>query len=296
VVCFAGVHVEDIRRLSGCLLFLGDLTRPSSTTPASHPYASLFSRDGNSQLWRSILHTAKRLAFTHMHRPDRNPLVVSLQACDVALPQLLKYHAVMKNNQDVVAVAKGVATNPVRTKSKGADERTNRDLQATLTVSPPLCCLWLQEIELGPSFQYHSTFLCPVTKEQCTDTADSERGAPTLEAEPSLAASLQMLQRQGGMPSSAAAAMLAFPMAAVASAGMAVAAAALSSAVGVAAANSSAAATGAFSNPPVLLKCGHCISAHAMEKIVRNLRLARKFKCPTCPQEQTHADTLILHL
>lgn len=48
------------------------------------------------------------------------------------------------------------------------------------------------------------------------------------------------------------------------------------------------------SNPPVLLKCGHVISKAAMEGIARVSRSGR-FKCPTCPREQTPAEALILH-
>lgn len=48
-------------------------------------------------------------------------------------------------------------------------------------------------------------------------------------------------------------------------------------------------------NPPVLLKCGHVISRSAMQQVARVSRLNR-FKCPTCPQEQTQAETLVLNI
>jgi hypothetical protein len=48
-------------------------------------------------------------------------------------------------------------------------------------------------------------------------------------------------------------------------------------------------------NPPVLLQCGHCISYQAMDKIVKTLRLTRRFKCPTCPKEQAPSEVLFIH-
>lgn len=35
-------------------------------------------------------------------------------------------------------------------------------------------------------------------------------------------------------------------------------------------------------NPPMLLKCGHVVSQHSVEKMTQN---KMKFKCPTCPVE-----------
>ena len=49
-------------------------------------------------------------------------------------------------------------------------------------------------------------------------------------------------------------------------------------------------------NPPVMLRCGHVISQMAMDNYVRNLRMTRRFKCPTCPKEQTPQETLVLHV
>ncbi|TMW65451.1 hypothetical protein Poli38472_008093 [Pythium oligandrum] len=43
------------------------------------------------------------------------------------------------------------------------------------------------------------------------------------------------------------------------------------------------------SNPPMLLKCGHVICKSCVKKISFNM--TRRFKCPTCPMEQTEAET-----
>ncbi|CAN0035384.1 unnamed protein product [Choristocarpus tenellus] len=46
-------------------------------------------------------------------------------------------------------------------------------------------------------------------------------------------------------------------------------------------------------NPPVLLKCGHAVLRSSMSRLARN---GSKFKCPTCPTEQTDHETLPLVL
>jgi hypothetical protein len=49
------------------------------------------------------------------------------------------------------------------------------------------------------------------------------------------------------------------------------------------------------SNPPVLMLCGHLIAHDTMLSIVAASRY-HKFKCPTCPQEQTPEDCVIVIL
>lgn len=238
--------MSDIRKLSGCLLFLGNLTSASpSCPPPSHPYASLFSRASNTRMWRDVLERTKRLYCQHIQRPDTNPVLVSLRAADVSLPQLLKYQSVLRLNPEMLARRGPGADNP--------------------------------EVELGPDFQYHSTLICPVTKEQCSATADSDIGAPSIDG-------IQQPQSLAGVLSSG---MYGEGMAAIhammAGRGMGAVLVSGSVAVAAAAASSSSAASASgssplhplYSNPPVLLKCGHCISAHAMEKIIRNMRMSR---------------------
>mmetsp|Transcript_1732 Transcript_1732/g.1521 ORF Transcript_1732/g.1521 Transcript_1732/m.1521 type:complete len:116 (-) Transcript_1732:23-370(-) len=47
-------------------------------------------------------------------------------------------------------------------------------------------------------------------------------------------------------------------------------------------------------NPPMLLKCGHCITKQSLENICNrnegNGRLGRKSKCPTCPADVRRQD------
>lgn len=157
----------------------------------------------------------------HRGAPRTSPALLSLLATDRALPQLLRYNAVMRKaqqNADILLAAAGgsgsnsssnEATAPgINSSSNGAAASNGDDERRSLL-----------ELDVGPAFQYHSTFVCPVTREQ-----------------------------------------------------------------------------GSASNPPVMLKCGHLISTSAMERIVRQLRMTRKFKCPTCPREQTPAEVVTVHI
>ena len=45
-------------------------------------------------------------------------------------------------------------------------------------------------------------------------------------------------------------------------------------------------------NPPVRLMCGHAISQDAMKKLVTP---SGRLKCPYCPVEMVHEDTMIIH-
>jgi hypothetical protein len=164
---FAVTKMEEIRKLSGLLMFS---TISPQTTPNSQQ---------NDLNYDKLLLSAEELFVKLYCYSEKiaveDPLLISLLASDLALPQLEKYLAFVRGGK---AVAR-----------EGVIPST--------ALQPSLC-----ELQLNDSLQYHSAFVCPVTRELCGPE-----------------------------------------------------------------------------NPPVMLVCGHLISTSAVDKMVRNLRLARRFKC-----------------
>ena len=188
---FAEERIDDIRKLSGLLLFYPNLssspyanllTPPTSPTSVqgagggvgASPYASPSALSSHLQA-ASAAFAALFLRLRAL--PPVPPLLTLLRAASAACPQLAHYQ------------------------------------QLRVASSQAL------EVDIGGMTPFHSTFICPVTREA------SHEG-----------------------------------------------------------------------NEPVMLQCGHLISAAAMEKIVRGLRMTRKFKCPTCPREQTPQDVITVTL
>ena len=203
---FAKERIDDIRKLSGLLLFYPNLTASpyaniltpptspttsssaswaaavsSSSSTSASPSASASSSPTSPSALSSHLAAASATfssLFLRLHSlPPTPPLTTVLAAASVAYPQLAHYQRL------------------------------------------PLSSSVSLELDLRSSFPFHSTFICPVTRE----------------------------------PSHAG-------------------------------------------NEPVMLVCGHLISAAAMDKIVRGLRVTRKFKCPTCPREQTPQEVIAVRL
>ena len=184
---FAEERIEDIRKLSGLLLFYPNLT-PSSpyanlfTPPTSPTSTSPTTSPASAPSTLSTHLSAAAAAFCSLYLrlrslPPSPPLLTLLTAASLAHPQLAHYQSLRMPS--------------------------SHSLELDLTSLPP----------------FHSTFICPVTREPSHST-----------------------------------------------------------------------------NEPVMLPCGHLISTIAMDKIVRTLRMTRKFKCPTCPREQTPQDVLTVKL
>ena len=185
---FASDRIDDIRKLSGLLLFYPNLTAspfgniltpPTSPTAASSHHDSPVTPSALSSLLASVASTFTALYLRLHNLPTHSPLLTLLEASSLAYPQLIHYQSL-----------------PLSSSSTSL------------------------ELELGSHFPFHSTFICPVTREP---------NAP--------------------------------------------------------------------GNEPVMLPCGHLISATAMDKIVRGQRsMSRKFKCPTCPREQTAQEVIHVQL
>ena len=186
---FANDRIDDIRKLSGLLLFYPNLTAspyaniltpPTSPTAANTQQHNLpATPSALSSLLSSVSSTFTSLYLRLHNLPTHSPLLTLLQASSLVYPQLIHYQSLPLSSSSISL-----------------------------------------ELDLGSHFPFHSTFICPVTREP--------------------------------------------------------------SHVG---------------NEPVMLPCGHLISALAMDKIVRGQRsMSRKFKCPTCPREQTAQEVIHIQL
>jgi len=49
-------------------------------------------------------------------------------------------------------------------------------------------------------------------------------------------------------------------------------------------------------NPPMLLKCGHCVSKNALDKMEKSGTLHNQIKCPTCPNKQKVSEAKTLYI
>lgn len=98
------------------------------------PYAELFKNP--QQLWVSVSRTFTREFCSLLQLSAESPLYIAATAGAIALPTLLKMTSIMKEK---------------KTEWSSANE---------LPV----------EIPLPPRYQFHSIFVCPVSKEQTTET------------------------------------------------------------------------------------------------------------------------------
>ena len=131
---FANDRIDDIRKLSGLLLFYPNLTASpyaNILTPPTSPTAANSQQHGLpatpsalSSLLSSVSSTFTSLYLRLHNLPAHSPLLTLLQASSLVYPQLVHYQSL-----------------PLSSSS------------ASL------------ELDLGSSFPFHSTFICPVTRE-----------------------------------------------------------------------------------------------------------------------------------
>jgi hypothetical protein len=130
---FAQQNKNEIFHLMGSVLYAGRL----HTSPR---YRELSLQDERAQhLWDDVANDLKRECCRISGKPIQPPLYVAVTAGSQALPTLIK----------LISVTQGKA---------GLDQVVNLNNSETLGV----------EIELDDSFQFHSIFACPVSKELST--------------------------------------------------------------------------------------------------------------------------------
>jgi hypothetical protein len=130
---FANQNKAEIFHLMGSVLYAGRL----HTSPR---YCDLSLQHERAQhLWMDVANDLKRECCRISGKPTQSPLYVAVTAGSQALPTLIK----------MISVTQGKA---------GIDQVVNLSNSETLGV----------EIELDDSFQFHSIFACPVSKELAT--------------------------------------------------------------------------------------------------------------------------------
>ncbi|KAE8704832.1 hypothetical protein F3Y22_tig00110435pilonHSYRG00020 [Hibiscus syriacus] len=120
---FAGIHMAEIQKLMGCLLYSGRLQQS--------PYAHLLSPTN----WDIVAEELTRQFCNHLGQSYESPLSVTIDAGVQALPPLLKFMTVMAGKK--------------------------QEWQSMKQLPVP--------VELDKEFQFHSIFVCPVSKEQSAD-------------------------------------------------------------------------------------------------------------------------------
>ncbi|KAJ8769387.1 hypothetical protein K2173_002591 [Erythroxylum novogranatense] len=120
---FASVHLGDLQKLMGCLLWAGKLDQS--------PYSELLSPTN----WNKAADELTRQFCNLLGQSSESPLSVTIAAGFQVLPPLLKFMNVMAGKR--------------------------QEWQSMKQLPVP--------VELSPEFQFHSIFICPVSKEQSTD-------------------------------------------------------------------------------------------------------------------------------
>ncbi|KAL7206177.1 hypothetical protein ACSBR2_018983 [Camellia fascicularis] len=126
---FASLHMDEIQKLMGCLLWAGKLDRS--------PYSELLSPTH----WETLAEELARQFCSFLGQSYESPLSVAVSAGVEGLPTLLKLANVMSAKK--------------------------QEWQAMKQLPVP--------VDLGKEFQFHSIFVCPVSREQ-----GSEENPPML--------------------------------------------------------------------------------------------------------------------
>lgn len=121
---FRGRYLVEIQQLIGAMAFCSNLERS--------PYRNRFN---NTTAWDEVANSFTKEFCSLLELSADSPLYIATTAGAIALPQLLKLQAIMK------------------------EKRTEWTSQNEMPVETPL----------PASYHFHSIFVCPVSKEQATD-------------------------------------------------------------------------------------------------------------------------------
>eukprot|EP00761_Pharyngomonas_kirbyi_P014278 gb/GECH01014308.1/.p1 GENE.gb/GECH01014308.1/~~gb/GECH01014308.1/.p1 ORF type:complete len:418 (+),score=67.70 gb/GECH01014308.1/:1-1254(+) len=133
---FAPEHMDDIRRLMGAILYQGRLE--------DSPYSDLL----DDTLYTDVHDEFGRAACSLLGHAADSPLFVSVTAGSKALPSLYKLHRMLGQTP-----GEGEESGDGNGEERGDNDANNQHAI---------------DFELGPEFQFHSVFACPVSKEQAT--------------------------------------------------------------------------------------------------------------------------------
>ena len=137
---FQGRYLREIQQLIGAMAFSSNLQ--------GSPYRQIFHNVG---AWDDLASSFTREFCSLLGLSADSPLYIAATAGAIALPTLLKLQTIMKE--------------------KRTEWTTQHELPVRCPLPADMPTLILQQVEipLPPSYQFHSIFVCPVSKEQTTD-------------------------------------------------------------------------------------------------------------------------------
>ena len=138
---FKARYLQEIQQLMGAMAFSSNLQ--------GSPYRTIFYND---YVWDEVANSFTREFCSLLGLSADSPLYIAATAGAIALPTLLKLQKIMEVNRTEWTTQDELPVSPF--------------IPSALTDSNSLSQV---ETPLPPSYQFHSIFVCPVSKEQTTD-------------------------------------------------------------------------------------------------------------------------------
>ena len=149
-------HLREIQQLMGAMAFCPNLQ--------DSPYRAIFN---NHSAWDDVASSFTREFCSLLGLSADSPLYIAATAGAIALPTLLKLQTIMKVKRTEWTTQNEL---PVRTPCFINPPFSN-NLFDIIPLPTTTTYLFIPQVEipLPPSYQFHSIFVCPVSKEQTTD-------------------------------------------------------------------------------------------------------------------------------